>query len=168
MTLQTQDSNNVMPRRGFTLFELVVVMAIISAMIAVALPLCRRSNEGLKITQDSSNIAQALRYAIDLAERKNIAVRFVFNDRYRSFHLEIEESGSLFAPLDDFAGKETFIDKSIHLFDIEGFQQDGPEYVLTLEPQNQWPSAWISLATTDLTKTIRVRGKYVAVEEESI
>lgn len=157
-----------MPGRGFTLFELVVVMAIVSAMIAVALPLATRSNEGLKITLESSNIAQTLRYAIDLAEKKNKAVRFVFNDRYGSFHLEIEESDNRFMPLADFAGKEKFIDKNIHLFDIEGFEQDGPEYILALEPRDKWCNAAISFATTDLIKTIRISGQYVAVEEESI
>ena len=45
-------------KSAFTFFELVIVLAIISAMVAVVLPFCRRSNEGLKIRQAGSSIAQ--------------------------------------------------------------------------------------------------------------
>ena len=41
-------------KSAFTLFELVVVLAIISAMVAVVIPFCKRSNYGLKIKQASS------------------------------------------------------------------------------------------------------------------
>ena len=153
---------------GFTLIELVIVLAIISAMVAVVLPFSKRSNDGLKIKQHSSNIAQTIRYAVDLAQKNNRAVKFVFNGKNRSYYLEIEDGENNFRQLEDFAGKERFLDEHIHLFDIEGFEQAGPEFFIIFDPQKPWPSAWISLATNDLTVTIRIKSKYVEVEENSI
>ena len=153
---------------GFTLFELVVVLAIISAMVAVVMPFAKRSNNGLKIKQASSSIAQAIRYAIDLAQKRNKAVKFIFNEKYRSYHLQIEESENSFELVDNFAGTERFLDKNIQLFDIEGFEQTGQEYHLIFDPKRLWPDAWISLSTNDLTVTIRIKSKYVEIEEESI
>lgn len=155
-------------KSAFTLLELVVVLAIISAMVAVALPFCKRSNDGLKIRQAGSSIAQSIRYAIDLAQTKNRAVKFVFNEKYRSYHLQIEDSQSSFAPVDDFTGSERFISENIHLFDIEGFEQTGSEFFLVFDPQKIWPDAWISLSTNDLTETIRIKSKHVDIQEESI
>lgn len=153
---------------GFTLFELVVVLAIISAMVAVVLPFSKRSNDGLKIKQASSSIAQAIRYAIDLAQKRNKAVKFIYNDKYRSYCLQIEDSENSFGPVEDFTGTERFIDKNIHLFDIEGFEQTGQNYFLVFEPRRPWPNAQISFSTNDLIMTIKIKSKYVEIEEESI
>ncbi len=153
---------------GFTLIELMVALAIISAMVAVVLPFCKRSNDGLKIKQASSSIAQAIRYSIDLAEKSNKAVKFIFNDKYRSYRLQIENSENRFESVEDFAGTERFLDKNIHLFDIEGFEQMGQEYSIVFDPQRPWPEAWISFCSNDLTETIRIKSKYVEIEEESI
>ena len=153
---------------GFTLIELMVVLAIISAMVAVVLPFCKRSNDGLKIKQASSSIAQAIRYSIDLAEKRNKAVKFIFNEKYSSYCLQIENSENSFESLEDFAGTERFLDKNIHLFYIEGFEQTGQEYSIVFDPQRPWPDAWISFSTNDLTEIIRIKSKYVEIEEESI
>lgn len=155
-------------KSAFTLFELVIVLAIISAMVAVVIPFAKRSNDGLKIRQHSSNIAQAIRYAIDLSEKRNKAVKFIFNEKYRSYRLQIEDSENSFEPVDDFTGTKRFFDKNIFLFDIEGFEQAGQEYFLVFDPQRPWPDAYISLSTNDLTVTIRIKSKYVEIEEESI
>ena len=168
MTQLIKNRNNSVSSAGFTLFELVVVLAIISAMVAVVLPFCKRSNDGLKIRQHSSNIAQAIRYAIDLAEKNNRTTKFVFNDKRRSYYLQIEDSENKFTRLEDFIGTERFLDKNIYLFDIEGFEQAGPEYVLVFDPKRPWPDAWISLSIDDLTETIRIKSKYVQIKEDSI
>lgn len=153
---------------GFTLFELVVVLAIISAMVAVVLPFCKRSNDGLKIKQASSSIAQVVRYGIDLAEKRKRPVKFIYDDKYKSYRLEIESSGNSSGPVEDFTGTEKYLDKNIDLFDIEDFQQEGSEYFLIFDPEKAWPDAWISFATDDLIITIKIKSKYVDTEEESI
>jgi prepilin-type N-terminal cleavage/methylation domain-containing protein len=154
--------------RAFTLFELVVVLAIISAMVAVVLPFCKRSNDSLKIKQASNSIAQVVRYAIDLAEKRKRTVKFIFNEKYKSYCLQIEDSENNLEPVDDFTGTERFINENIHLFDIEGFEQTGQEYFLILDPKKPWPNAWISFSNNDLIMTIRIKSKYVEIQEESI
>ncbi len=153
---------------GFTLFELVIVLAIISAMVTVVLPFCKRSNEGLKIKQAGSSIAQTIRQAIDLAQIKKRAVKFIYNNKYKSYRLEIEDTENSFEPVDGFAGTESFLDEAIHLFDIEGFEQTSQKYSIVFDPQEPWPNAQISFSTNDLIMTIRIRSKYVEIEEESI
>jgi hypothetical protein len=44
----------------------------------------------------------------------------------------------------------------------------GQEYFIVFDPQRPWPDAWISFCTNDLTETIRIKSKYVEIEEESI
>ncbi len=161
-------NNSIYYLTGFTLFELVIVLAIISAMVAVVVPFSKRSNEGLKIKQTSSSIAQAIRYGIDLAHKRKKTVKFVFDEKYRSYHLQIEGSKNSFEPVGDFTGKDRFIDKNIHFFDIEGFEQKGSEYFLVIDPQRSRSSAWISFSTKDLIETIRINGKYVYIDENSI
>lgn len=153
---------------GFTLFELMVVLGIISAMVAVVLPFCKRSNDGLKIKQVSRSIAQAMRYAIDLAEKRKKAVKFIYNDKYKSYRLEIEESENNFEAVDDFTGTETFFAENIHLFDIEGFEQSGQKYFLVFNPKEVWPDAQISFSANDLVVIIKLKSKYVEIQEKSI
>jgi prepilin-type N-terminal cleavage/methylation domain-containing protein len=168
MKTESKTRDNLVFFTGFTLFELVVVLAIISAMVAVVLPFCKRSNDSLKVKQHSSNIAQSLRYACDLAEKRNKAVKFIFDEKQRSYHLQIEGSENSFEPLDDFTGTEQFLDEGIQVADTEGFEQAGSEYTLVFDPQKLWPDASIKLSTKDLTVQIRVKSKYVDIQEEGI
>ena len=64
---------------GFTLFELIVVLAIISAMVTVIVPFASRSNDSLQIREQSRDVAQTIRYAIDLAQNSCRPVKFVIN-----------------------------------------------------------------------------------------
>jgi len=153
---------------AFTLFELMIVLAIISAMIVVVVPFGKRSNDGLKIKQHSSNIAQSLRYAIDLAEKNNRAVKFVFNEKSRCYYLQIADNENNFRELENFAGSERFLDKNIYLFDIEGFEQTGQDFFLVFDPRKPWPNAWICISSKDLTETIRINTRHVEIEENSI
>ena len=155
-------------QKGFTLFELVVVLAIISAMVAVALPFCKRSNSALKIRQLSSSIAQIVRYAIDMSEKKKESVKFIYNDKFKSYHLEIQDSQNDFKPVNDFTGTETFFSENIYLFDIEGFDQAGQEYFLVLDPKKTWPDAWISFSDNNLVVTVKIKSKHDEIREESI
>jgi prepilin-type N-terminal cleavage/methylation domain-containing protein len=153
---------------GFTLLELVIVLTIISIMIAVTLPLSKRSNDGVKIRQHGGIIAQTLLYAIDLAENKNKAVKFIVNANNRSFCLQMEDDHNNFRNVEDFSGAEQHFDESISLFDVEGFEQDGNRYYIVFNPQNAWPTGWIRFSTKNLSETIRINSKYVNIEENGI
>lgn len=159
--------NNPALSFGFTLFELIVVLAIITAMVAVVLPFCKRSNDSLKIRQHSSNVAQTIRYAIDLAENRNKVVKFILNEKRKSYYLRIEDQNS-FKPLNDFIGMEKFIDESINLYDISGFEQMGTEYFLAFDPQKTWPNAGLSLSANDIIEIITIASKHVEIEENHI
>jgi Tfp pilus assembly protein FimT len=168
MKTESKIRDNLILFTGFTLFELVVVLAIISAMIVVVMPFCKRSNDSLKVKQHSSSIAQTLRYACDLAEKRNKAVKFIFDEKRRSYHLQIQDSENSFKPLDDFTGTEQFFDEGIQVFDAEGFEQAGSEYTLVFTPQSPWPNAWIKLSAKDIIMLIRIKSKDVDIQEESI
>jgi prepilin-type N-terminal cleavage/methylation domain-containing protein len=165
---QVKTINKTITFPGFTLIEIVIVLAIISAMIVVVLPLCKRSNNGLQIKQDSSDIAQAIRYAADLAEKGKKAVKFIFNEKFKSFHLEVEDSENSFKPVEDFTGTERYIDKNVQLNDIDGFEQNGQEYFLIFDPLRPLPDAGISFSSSDLIVTIKIHSKNVEIEEQSI
>ena len=92
-----------------------------------------------------------------MAQKRNRAVKFIYNDKYRSYCLQIEDSENNFEPVDDFTGTERFLDKNIQLFDVEGFEQTGPEYFLVFDPKRPWPDAWISFSTNDLIMTIKIK-----------
>ena len=84
MLIQNHNRKNISQdgfSKAFTLFELVIVLAVISAMVAVVMPFCLRSNEALEIKQGCSDIAQALRYAIDLSGQKSVPVKFIYNKK---------------------------------------------------------------------------------------
>lgn len=153
---------------AFTLFELVVVLAIISALIVIVVPFNKRGNEKLKIQQYSNDIAQTCRYAIDLAGKKQKAVRFIFSEKGMYYCLQIMQSSDYSEPLEIFAGSPRYIDKNIHLFDIEGFEQNGQEYFLAFDPQKPWPVARITFTTDDLTEIIKIDGKYVWIEQTTM
>lgn len=153
---------------GFTLFELVVVLSIISAMVAVVMPFCKKSNDGLKVQQAVGSIAQVIRYGIDLADRSNRAVKFIYDDSNRSYRLEIENSVSSFKPVEDFTGTQKFLDKNIDLYDTEGFEQAGGEFSVVFDPKSSWRQAWISFSTEDLIMKIRVNFRYVEIQQQTI
>jgi len=160
--------NNNVFSAGITFLELVVVLVIISVMVGIVLPFCQRSNNSLKIKQATNSIAQTLRYAIDLAQKQNRTVMFIFNEKYGSYYLKIDKGDNSFKPVDDFTGTEKFIDENIHLYDYIGFEQAGSNYSLTFNPQNTWANALISFFAKDMIITIRIKSKIVDIEEKEI
>jgi prepilin-type N-terminal cleavage/methylation domain-containing protein len=162
------NKNNLLASAGFTLLELVIVLTIISIMIVVVLPLSKKSDDGAKIKQHCGNIAQSLRYAIDLSETNNKAVKFVIDTHNRSFYLRMENDHNNFTTVGDFLSAEKHFDDSISLSDIEGFEQDGNCYYTVFNPQNTWPTGRLSFFIKNLTVTIRINSKNVNVENKSI
>lgn len=155
---------------GFTLFELIVVLAIIAAMITVAIPYASRSNESLRIKQECLNVAQAIEYASDLAVNIRRPTRIVINPNNKSYWLEIAAGTNNhdYKPLEDFQGSVRYFGKSIYITDTSGFSIDGNTYYLIFDPARPWPNASISLSNKDAIKTIIIRGNHVEIEESSI
>jgi len=153
---------------AFTLFELIVVLSIISAMVAVILPFAARSKEGLKIIEQSHDIEQTIRYAIALTQDQHRPVKFVINIKNKSYHLEQADENGYFKLIESFLVAVRYIDNKIHIHDADGFRQEAEELSLILDPARPWPKAQFSISTRDMTKTIKINTRNVEIEETSI
>jgi len=158
-------------RDGFTLFELIVVLVIISAMITVIVPYAGRSNESLKIKEECLNMAEAVKYAIDLATDTKRATRIVINPKNRSYLLETTAGGADnqdYKPVEGFQGAVRYFGLKIYIADMDGFGVEGDDRYLTFDPEKPWPNASFSLLTNDAVNTIKIRGKQVEFEVSGI
>jgi len=153
---------------AFTLFELIVVLTIISVMVAVIVPFAVRSNEGLKIREQSRDIAQTIRYAITLAQDRHRPTKFVINTKNKSYYLQQCNENGNFKLVESSFGTVRYIDNKIHIFDMDGFQLDAEKLFLVFDPEKPWPKAWLTLSTKDLTETLKIEAKNVQIEETSI
>ncbi|MBL7106093.1 MAG: prepilin-type N-terminal cleavage/methylation domain-containing protein [Phycisphaerae bacterium] len=151
--------------RAFTLVELMVVLMIISVSVTIALPFCKRSNQGLKMRQACDDIAQTIRYAIDLAEKDNKKTKFVFDSKYSSYYLQQENEGH-FEALNDFTRKERFIG-NIQLYDSKGFEQEKNTYFFVFDPEIPWPDGYLTFAAEDMMITININSRYVEIKDQN-
>lgn len=156
--------------RGFTLFELIVVLMIIAVMATVVVPYATRSNEDLKIKQECLNVAETVKYAIYLAMDTRRPTRIVIYPKNNSILLEIATgiNNQDFKPVEDFQGAVHFFGRSVHIMDMTGFSVDGNSHYLIFEPARPWPHASICLSTSDAIRTIKIRGKQVEIDDSAI
>lgn len=174
MMLQTmmilQMKNRALRLHGFTLFELIVVLVIIAAMATVVVPYATRSNEGLKMKQECLNIAETVKYAIDFAMDTKRPTRIVINPKNNSYLLEITTgiNNQDYKPVEDFQGAVHYFGRYIHIIDMTGFSIDGNGHYLIFDPAKPWPNASICLSTSDVIKTIKIRGKEVEIDDSAI
>jgi len=162
-----QRKNRASMAHGFTLLELVIVLLIISAMITVIVPYATRSNENLKIQQECLNIVEAVKYAINLATDTKRPTKLVIDPKNNSYLLETatQINSQSYKPIED---SVRYLSQSIYIMDMTGFDIEGKNRCLIFDPTGPWPTASISLATSDAIKTIQIRGKHVETEESSI
>jgi prepilin-type N-terminal cleavage/methylation domain-containing protein len=175
MMLQTmitslQRHNRTLSLYGFTLLELMVVLVIIAAMVAVVVAYATRSNESLKIKQECLSMADAVKYIADLAMDTKRPTRIVINPKTNSYLLEIATgiSHQSFRPIEDFGGGIRHLGRSMWVIDTTGFSAEGNKRYLIFEPTRPWPNASISFSTGDSVKTIKIRGKQVEIEDSAI
>ena len=154
--------------KGFTLFELIIVLAIISVMTAVIIPFASRSNNSLKVTEHSRDIAQTIRYAIDLAQSSYRPVKFVIDTKSKSYYLQQSDQSGNFEPLKSYLGSARYFDKRIQIIDTEGMDIDSKGFYLIFDSGKPWLTASFTLSTRDVEKTIKINAKGVHIEETSI
>ncbi|MHC4742280.1 MAG: pilus assembly FimT family protein [Planctomycetota bacterium] len=154
---------------GFTLFELIVVMAIIAAMVTVAVPYATRSNKGLKVRQECLSLTQAVKYVAELAEHTRRPARIVIDEKNKYFLLEAATGTDEYSYklIEDFGGGIRHLDPEVEITDITGFKADGRGLCLVFEPAEPWPSASITLMSENTAKRITIRGKRVEVSDDS-
>jgi prepilin-type N-terminal cleavage/methylation domain-containing protein len=155
---------------AFTLFELIVVMVIIAAMVTVVAPYATRSNEALKITQECLSLAEAVNYIADLAMDTKRPTRILIDPENNSYMLEMATgiNNQDYEPIEALGYAMRYFSRNIRIIDITGFGVEGNDHCLVFEPARPWPNASISLSTSDEIKTITIRGKRVEVEDSAI
>ena len=156
------------PHCGFTFLELIIVLAIISAMAMVLVPYATRSNESLKVKQQCLDIVETIKYAIDLAADAKKLTRIAINLKSKSYQLQIATETNSFEPIEGFQGAVRYISRAARIMDIQGFCCDANDQYLIFDPAGKWPDASFSLSTDDLIETIKIRGRRVEIEESTI
>ena len=156
--------------RAFTLFELVVVLTIISAIVTVAIPYATRSNEARKMEQECLNLLESIKYAIDLATDTRKATRIIIDPEKKIYSMEIqtEINSYEFKPVTSFSITGYHLGPNTNITDISGFDAEGRKYFLLFDPARQWPDASLTISAKDVVKTITVKGKYVTIYDERI
>lgn len=157
-------------RNAFTLFELMVVLVIIAAMVTVVLPYATRSNEAMNLTQESLNLADSLRYMIETASDSQRPTRITIDSRNNCYVMEIASgiSNRDFKPVEGIGNAMHYFGSELRILNITGFTTDGSDYHLTFEPARPWPNASISFSSGELIKTVTIRGKRVEIEDSTI
>jgi len=174
MTTRREVSANVRDKRwqpcGFTLIELVIVLAIISAMVMVIMPYATKSNESLKLNQECLNIAETVRYAINLSVNSRKPIRIVIDPKNKSYSLETGAriDGQNFKPIEDIQGSTHYLGRNIEIKDVDGFSIEKEGYYLVFDPARAWPEASISLSNSGTIKIIKIRREQVEIEDSEI
>jgi len=165
--LETHDRNSRCS--AFTLFELMIVLVIIAAMVTVVVPYASRSNEALRATQDCLNLADSIRYITDLAVDMKRSTRIFLDPQNNSYLLEVASGTDNrdYESLEAFGNAIHYLSKGVRITDITGFSYEGNNYCLVFEPTRPWPNASISLSTKDEIKTIIIRGRRVQIGEST-
>jgi len=161
--MKLQTGNN-----GFTLFELIVVLAIISAMATIIVPYANRTNNSLKIKQQALNIVETTKYAIDLARNTQQPVRLIINRKNKSYRLERYGEAEEFKAVEGYYGMVRYLAKNIFISDIEGFSGNADKWSLIFEADKGWPRASLCICNKDILEKILINRKQVTIQETSI
>jgi len=153
---------------GFTLFELIVVLAVISAIVGVILPYATKSNVVLNIRQDALNIADTFRYGIDLAQSRNSKVKISINRIGRGYQLLLENENGQYEPIEGYFGTGRRFNKDIFVANVEGLANEADGWGLVIDPGEAFPEASFELRSKDIIVKIIINGRKVAIEETSI
>jgi prepilin-type N-terminal cleavage/methylation domain-containing protein len=154
-------------RTGFTLVEMLLVLIILSTMVAVTLPYASRSHDALRLEQEARNLAEAIRYATQLAEGANRSVRILWDTAQDCYSLQMATPDAAdYLPIDDPIGALRHLDSKVRLVNLQGFESAGQNLqYLTLDPQKPWPEASLDLAAGTLVRRVQVTGRLVEVKD---
>lgn len=155
MTLQTIAHKTT---HGFTLAELVIVIAILAIMTSVTLPYAVNSHNSRNLKSISTQMAQFIGYGIALSETENIRHRVVINTRTNSYWLErFDPENNEFINIQQHLLAVKKIAEPIKMADFDGFVQNGENYFLEIDPQKNWPNAQITLIGKQQVQKIKVK-----------
>jgi prepilin-type N-terminal cleavage/methylation domain-containing protein len=80
-------------RRGVTLIEMLVVVAIIGVMLAVVSPSLTGGLDAVRMTSATNSVAAFLNAAVNRAERRQVAVEIAISQKDSTFTMYTNEGG---------------------------------------------------------------------------
>ncbi|HPD32076.1 MAG TPA: type II secretion system protein [Phycisphaerae bacterium] len=149
---------------GFTLVELLIVMALIAMVVVTAIPRSSRSDEHLNVESMVLNLRENARYAINLASDSGRPVRFVVCDtkRYYSIEIAADSQAEVFAPVE---GLLRVYPEDVLTLQTNGFQDLGGKQCLIFSPRTDWPIAELTILGANCGKRLKIQGIYSEVED---
>src|SRR4051812_42993747 len=87
------DSSKIRLRRGVTLLEMLIVVAIIAAIVSVSFPALTSGLAGVRLTSASGSVASFLTSALNNVERNERAAALVISPHENSLSLFTASSG---------------------------------------------------------------------------
>ncbi len=152
---------------GFTLIELIVVLAIISAIATIIAPYASRTNNTLKIKEHALNIAETIKYAIDLAGNSQKSVILTIDTKNKSYRLKRAGDNGRLESIDGFYGMTRVLGNDTQISNLNGFSANGRYQTLLFDPAKQWPNASLSISNIDILEKIKINYKSVTIESST-
>ncbi len=152
--------------KGFTLAELLVVMAILAAGVVVIAPYATRRNHNQAMSDAVSDLVNSLRYAHSYATRVGKPTRLILECQDHAIRLEESSDmhGRSFSPLEGVPGSKRGFDEQLYFTDIDGFEMLSEDaYALKFDPQQPWPHATLTIMSDEKAKKIVIQGKNIDV-----
>lgn len=171
MTRHAPSANRRRPiARAFTLVELLIVLVILAAMVTVTVPYAARSRTGRQLDEACRDLAETVKYAMNRAADARQPARLVLDVTAGSYQIEVSAPGDRehFDPLEDNRAGTRRLGSGVSVAQHDGFSMvDRGRYGLLFDPGGTWPQASLSLMVQDKTRTVRVRGRLVDIEDGS-
>ncbi len=145
-----------------------MVLVILSAMVTVTIPYAARSRTGRQLDEASRDVAETVKYAMNHVTDTRQPARLVLDVTAGSYQIEVASrgGGESFRPLEDNRAGTRYLGTGVSVAGHEGFSiVERGRYGLIFDPGGAWPQASLSLATNDQTRTVRVQGRLVDVED---
>ena len=156
---------------GFTLVELLVVMAIVVVLAAVTVPYARNSYRGLQLEDAARTLGARIGAARALAVQMDRPVRFRIDQDGRQHWIEVATNvlGTEFVRASGFHGQSTRLPDGVDWGTIElgGMARPGADEIL-FDPSHSWPAGriWLVGATERYLITCRPGTGRVRVHRE--
>ena len=152
---------------AFTLIEMIIVMAIISAMMTVVIPYAANSQRAMRLKLTAIDLAQTIDYAINHAIHNKIPTRILIDTKTPAFSLETATSTDplIFDTATRINPATTVLPKNIRFADFDGLSHTNSNWQIVFNPAETWPDASITLASEYAEININIRGKYVTASD---
>ena len=83
----TRTLHSAVLRRGFTLLELLVVVALIATISLSVMPVFISSMHGIQLRNARNDLIAAIRFAQEMAVRESVEYRVYFNSQEHSYRM---------------------------------------------------------------------------------